>query len=341
MSRSTRADTCTGPISMSIYPSSASSIPSAFRSRVVSPRRGARSHSRSTLIPFHLEVFGLHLAAWDAMFLVAVVAGYGVLRFAVALPGVDPAVTAIAGYRLLLGYLVTVYVTALGAQLLSYAFDHGTTLVPPPGSSPWSYYLNPMAGPKTLYGCVLALPLAVTLLRAPPVRLPLTLGAGLDLWTPPLLAVLAIVRVGCLLQGCCYGIVSHTLGLRFAEGSIAYNAQVASGLIERGGEMVPVVPAQLVEAVFLLGLLLWSFRMLHAGRRRVFVPAMVAYSTLRIAIEVVRADPVRNSFGPFSTSQWVALGVIAAAALVRYAERARRRAESVGSRRLAGRIDPL
>lgn len=281
------------------------------------------------MLPFHVEVFGGHLAAWDVMFLVAVVLGYGVLRFTVTVPGFE-SVAAIGGScRLLFAYVVTVYVTSLGAQTFSYGFDAGTTLLAPTGVSAWRYYLDPLFGPKTLYGCVLALPLAVALSKAPPVRLPLTLGRGLDLWTPPLLAVLAVVRLGCVLQGCCYGVTSPAFGLRFAEGSIVYHQQVASGVIERGAPMVPVVPAQLFEAAFLLALLFWAFLSLRAGSGRVFVPAMVAYSTFRFTIEFVRADPSRNYLGTFSTSQWVALGVIASAALVRYADRARRRVASL------------
>jgi prolipoprotein diacylglyceryltransferase len=262
------------------------------------------------MLPLFIDVLGWRLAVWDVMFFVAVIMGYVVLRIAIRQPGFEQVRDAVSKPRLFAGYLLTVYVTSLGAQIFSYAFDSGTSLLPPPGLSPWNYYLNPVAGPKTLYGCVLALPVAVMLLRAPPIELPLTVGRGLDLWTPPLLAVLAVVRLGCFLQGCCYGVRSEVFGLRFAEGSIVYHSQVAADLIARGEPMLPVVPAQLFEAAFLFILLFWSLRAVRKGVASVFVPAIVSYSVFRFAIEFVRADPARNSFGPLSTSQWVALVVI-------------------------------
>lgn len=284
------------------------------------------------MLPFFVDLFGWRLAVWDVMFLVAVAMGYFVLRIAIKQPGFMEVRNTISGPRLIVGYLVTVYVTSLGAQLFSYAFDYGTTLLPPPGLSPWDYYLNPVAGPKTLYGCVLALPLAVMLLRPRPIALPLTLGRGLDLWTPPLLAVLAIVRLGCFLQGCCYGVRSEKFGLRFSEGSIVYHAQVADGRIVRGDPMAPVVPAQLFEALFLFALLFWSLREMRRGNASIFLRAIIAYSVFRFVIEFVRADPARNYFGPFSTSQWVAVGITGLALLAMWKWRVTTNSETVWSR---------
>lgn len=260
--------------------------------------------------PFHIDIFGLHLAVWDVAFLAAVIVGYAVLRLALASPGLSDLRTGVPTVRLLAAYVVTVYVASLGAQLFSYAFDYGTTLLPPPGMSAWRYYLHPVAGPKTLYGCILALPIAIMLVRLPPVSLPVSLQGGLDLWTPPMLSVLATVRMGCFLQGCCYGVTSSRFGLRFPEGSIVYAAQVNDGTIEPGQIMVAVVPAQLFEAVFLVALVAWSYRALRRGRERVFVVSVGAYSVFRFLIEFVRADPARNHLGPFSTSQWMAVLIV-------------------------------
>lgn len=279
--------------------------------------------------PIQVEVLGSRFAIWDVAFLVAVVVGFSVLRLCVTTTSFRDVRVDISIGRLLAAYLVTVYVTALGAQTFSYAFDAGTQLLPPAGMNPWRYYLDPVAGPKTLYGCILTLPLALVLVKLPPLSFPISLTRSLDLWTPPMLSVLAVVRVGCFLQGCCYGVPSKLLGLRFAEGSIVHAAQVKEGVIAPGEPMVAVIPAQGIEAVFLAALLAWSLVALRRGRERVFMASVVAYSVFRFAIEFVRADPARNSLGPLSTSQWVAVAVAVVglvAARAREGSDARRRA---------------
>ena len=46
-----------------------------------------------------------------------------------------------------------------------------------------------------------------------------------------------------------------------------------------------------------------------------FVPVVAAYSVFRFVIEFVRADVERGFYGPLATSQWIALVVLAAAAI--------------------------
>jgi phosphatidylglycerol:prolipoprotein diacylglycerol transferase len=265
------------------------------------------------MLPLHFEMFGLHLAIWDVLLIAGLIAGYFVLRAAF---GAAAQLQRSVPRWLWLRYLVTAYVAVIAAQLFAYAFDSGTTLQAPARWSAAYYYLSPTAGPKTLYGAILALPLAVFLISTVPRDI--SFARALACWTPAMFVVLAIARVGCFLQGCCYGVRSDLLGIRFAEGSIVHSAQVAGGLIRPGAAALPVVPTQALEAVALAGLALWSFRAVRAGKRRIFVHAVAAYSFFRFAVEFLRADPARNQLGPLSTSQWIALVVVAAstAALV-------------------------
>ena len=56
----------------------------------------------------------------------------------------------------------------------------------------------------------------------------------------------------------------------------------------------------------------------RAGRRswpagRLFVLVGLSYAVWRFAVEFIRDDPERGLHGPFSTSQWVSLVVVALA----------------------------
>lgn len=115
----------------------------------------------------------------------------------------------------------------------------------------------------------------------------------------------AVGRVGCFCAGCCYGLPADPpLGIAFSGAAAAPNG-------------VPLLPVQLWEAgaelaIFIL--LIW-----YTGR--VTVPIrilrlyLLAYAPVRFVLEFFRGDAVRGIYGPLSTSQWISLGVLAAAVL--------------------------
>jgi phosphatidylglycerol---prolipoprotein diacylglyceryl transferase len=238
------------------------------------------------------------------MFLVGVVLGYAVLRqtYASLAAGERPTL-------LPLRYAVCVYLCALGAQFFAYAFDANTSLVPPEGN--WlSYYFNPVGGPKTLYGAILLLPIAVA------VSMPTAdFRVTLDRLMPALMTILSFARLGCFLQGCCYGLRSELLGISFPPGSLVHADQVHARLITIGDWSLPTVPTQLACAVACAILAVWSYRALSAGERSVFARGLVGYSAFRFLVEIIRADEARNHFLALSTSQWIALGVMVLVAM--------------------------
>ena len=266
------------------------------------------------MYPYPLHLLGVELSAWNATFLLGVLLGYPVLRTALRAraPGRSLSV-------LPLRWLVTVYLSAIAAQCFAYAFDASTTLLPPPGHGWARYYFDPLSGPKTLYGAVLALPLGVLVAAMPWRSVPY--AAALDAWTPPMFAVLAVSRIGCFLQGCCYGIRSSFFGTSFPVGAPAYEQQLAAGIIAPGSPPLPVVPTQLIEAAALITLCGIALAQLRHGRGGLYVPLVVAYSAFRFVIELVRDDPERNALVGLSTSQWTALLVIATYAAWRQSRR--------------------
>jgi phosphatidylglycerol:prolipoprotein diacylglycerol transferase len=143
-----------------------------------------------------------------------------------------------------------------------------------------------------------------------------------DCVAPSLCVGLAITRVGCFLGGCDFGRDwNGAWAVRFPAGSPASVTQARLGLLPSGAmESLPVHPTQLYEALAGLALL----ALLVAIRRRKLLAGhglavfAMGYAVLRYLIEMVRADPLRGTVGPWSTSQFIAITTFVAAAVLLY-----------------------
>jgi phosphatidylglycerol---prolipoprotein diacylglyceryl transferase len=252
--------------------------------------------------PGPISFFGSMWATWNLLFLLGVIVGFGVLR--ATFRAVDSLQTT---KTLALRYLICVYVCALGAQWFAYAVDANTTLLPPPGFNAWRYYFHPLAGPKTLYGAVLVLPFAaLAFVPGTSVRW----ESIVDRSTPALFTILGFARLGCFLQGCCYGLRTDDFGLSFPVGSSVHADQYAAGLVAIDHSSLPVLPVQLASVVACFGLSLWFARKVRNNCSHVFVRTVAAYSVFRFIVEFARADAARNHMWVLSTSQWVAVAIL-------------------------------
>ena len=126
----------------------------------------------------------------------------------------------------------------------------------------------------------------------------------------------AFGRIGCFFYGCCYGRDSDAwCAVTFPMGSPSW--------YEHGRKMVSVLPTQLFEAAALLvlfGLLMWVwFKFKHRDTevQRGMGPGVIlgfylcGYAVIRFGIEILRGDP-RAAVGPFSISQAISIGMMAA-----------------------------
>lgn len=251
------------------------------------------------MYPHSIVILGRAISVWNLTFGCAVIIGYFVLHRCLRL---GPRISSP-----LFRYLIIVYLSALSAQVFSYAFDVHGSFRPPPGISAANWYLNPIEGTKVLYGVIVAMPLVVAIATIG-ARIPL--ARALDLCTPAMFTVLAIARLGCFLQGCCYGIQSSLFGLSFPAGSPSYSEQVVAGLIRGADASLPVLPTQAIECVFLAAVAGATFLRLQRGAAPVFLLAVSAYSAFRFLIEFVRADLERGFWGPLTSSQWIAIVVL-------------------------------
>lgn len=119
-----------------------------------------------------------------------------------------------------------------------------------------------------------------------------------DLVAPTIAFGLFFGRMGCFLNGCCYGAPTDLpWGVDFPQ--VAGHGHVH--------------PTQLYEAIGSLAIFaLLTFVVRPRMRRhgQVFAGLLVSYGVLRFLIEFVRADE-RGSAGGLSTSQWISLPLVA------------------------------
>ena len=129
-----------------------------------------------------------------------------------------------------------------------------------------------------------------------------------DLFAPILPLAQALGRVGCFLNGCCYGrVTTSPLGLVFP------------------GELARRHPTQLYEAAFLLMISWTLFRVPIKKERegRVLLLYLALYGAARFFVEFFRGDQTMHLF--LTLPQWISAGLSASALffLLRKKDRAR------------------
>lgn len=122
----------------------------------------------------------------------------------------------------------------------------------------------------------------------------------------------AVGRIGCFLNGCCYGRTSScSLAVTYPRGSIPWAEQLQKGVITPDAVCSsPVLPTQLLEAalnVAIFVVLLLLFRRKRKPGEQV-AAYMMLYAVARFVLEYSRADE-RLYFGPFSISQTISIAL--------------------------------
>ncbi len=140
-------------------------------------------------------------------------------------------------------------------------------------------------------------------------RLPI--WRSLDIYAPALPLGLAIGRVGCFFNGCCYGLRSDAWGISFPADyhPPIFLDQVRSGLIPADSlHTLPVIPTQLYSAAADLGIM--AVLLLLERKKRfpgfLFWSFIFLYGIVRAILEIFRwQDPQEaiSAFSPLSQSQ--------------------------------------
>jgi phosphatidylglycerol:prolipoprotein diacylglycerol transferase len=141
-----------------------------------------------------------------------------------------------------------------------------------------------------------------------------------DCIAPGLLLGLAIGRLGCFLNGCCYGgPCDLPWAVRFPPESPPWLDQAARGLLPVAGAAggqpwsLPIHPAQVYAAVdaALLALLAIAFTPLARRDGQVFALVLTLHPIARLLLEAIRVDEPPALGTPFSISQLVSLVLVA------------------------------
>lgn len=144
-----------------------------------------------------------------------------------------------------------------------------------------------------------------------------------DCIAPGLLVGLALGRVGCFLNGCCYGgPCDLPWAVRFPPESPPWLDQAARGLLPPAGESggqpwsLPIHPAQLYAAIdaALLAIVAMLYTPLARRDGQVFALVLTLHPLSRLLLEAIRVDEPPALGTPLSISQLVSLVLLTLAA---------------------------
>jgi len=189
----------------------------------------------------------------------------------------------------------------IGARI-AYVMEHWSAVY---ADAPMSVF-NLRGGGLMFYGgFITAFAVALVYARGAKIRILVLL----DILAPALVLTHAFGRVGCFMNGCCYGRPTDAwYGVNFPPGSIPF--------VEMHG--LPLIPAQLVEAAFnflifgILMLVAYKFKVRDGFRAGLY---MILYAIVRFIVETLRAD-TRMMVGPLSISQTISICVFAAGVIL-------------------------
>lgn len=151
----------------------------------------------------------------------------------------------------------------------------------------------------------------------------INLARLLDVFAPAVALGHAFGRIGCFLQGCCFGkpCGDSVIGVIFPAGSapaMRYPVPSTGETLLFHPESLPLYPTQLIEAGvnFLLFAILFNLvgRVKKSGR--IAGLYLFCYAALRFFMEYFRGDHTDYTFGLFTPSQTVAIFVTAPVGII-------------------------
>ena len=136
-----------------------------------------------------------------------------------------------------------------------------------------------------------------------------------DLASPGIMLGLVCGRLGCFLNGCCYGKPTTSfVGVVFPRGGAAWRQQVDEHLIVAAQNALPVHPTQLYEAFacfVCFALLYFVVRPRRRAFGQVFAWMLILYGIGRSICEIWRDDDRGVILGFISTSQIISVPLMA------------------------------
>lgn len=136
-----------------------------------------------------------------------------------------------------------------------------------------------------------------------------------DVFTPSVFIGIGFGRIGCLLNGCCYGDrCILPWGIRFPAGSVTFEALKERGFVDPTAPFtMPLHPTQIYSSIdgFLLALITALLFRERRWRGEVFAWGCVMYSCTRFLMEFVRGDEMGQLGTGLTISQIYSMGIAA------------------------------
>jgi phosphatidylglycerol:prolipoprotein diacylglycerol transferase len=294
------------------------------------------------LIRFHLfgREFAIH--GFGVMMVIGFLGAMWLAKFLARRKGLDGELFANAA-------LIGLFTGVIGARL-SHVLENLSDFTRSDRSVAQNLFemINISSGGLTYYGgFILAFPTLVIYA----IKKKIPLRTGMDIIAPCLMIGLGFGRVGCFLNGCCYGAECNLLwAVEFPYGSYAYDQQVHDREIAPPQELVggraddgtpvtypakqvkesgnsalinlaasqhsrPLHPAQLYSAftALLLAAMLVAYFTVPHTPGMVFAVMMIFEGIARFVLELVRAEPAVMHINGFGLSLSMVLGILLSA----------------------------
>lgn len=228
---------------------------------------------------------GVKIYGYGLMLVFAFLGALGLAKWRAKRVNLDPLLVEDMAVWVILGGLI-------GARAFFVIQYWGTRV-----TSIWSIF-KIWEGGIVLYGSIIGGTLAFFAFRR---FRPFPLRPMLDAIAPALALGIALGRIGCFLNGCCYGDVCNLpWAVAFPKGSMPWQAQIDERLISpTAAHALPVHPTQLYSTLdgFILVALLSAYYPLRRRDGEVMAMLMVAYPITRFLIERLRNDEKAIAFG--------------------------------------------
>jgi phosphatidylglycerol:prolipoprotein diacylglycerol transferase len=134
-----------------------------------------------------------------------------------------------------------------------------------------------------------------------------------DVVIPSLFIGIAIGRIGCFLNGCCYGDRCELpWAVQFPAGSAPFEALVQRGFLSPDAALTPLLhPTQLYSTLdgLLLAFLTASYFKVRPVNGAVLAVGWLTYPVTRFMIEFLRGDELGKFNTSLTISQWVSIGL--------------------------------